>query len=145
MSENNNNTGHDPVSDTPTQVIQAPPPPSQNIPPPPPPPHYGPQAPGASGRAIASLVLAILSFVCCGFLAGIPAILLGRMEEAAINRGQAPEAGRTFAKIGWILGLVSTVLNCLMLMVWIAYMVLVGGAVGSGFFEALKQNQHLMP
>ncbi len=67
----------------------------------------------ASGKAITTLILGIASLLCCGFLTGIPAFFLGRSEESAINRGQSPEAGRSLAKIGWILGLIGTLLSCL--------------------------------
>jgi hypothetical protein len=69
----------------------------------------------ASGRALIALILGIATFICCGFFSGIPAFFLGRAEEKAIDRSEAPEAGRTFAKIGWILGLVGTLLNCISL------------------------------
>lgn len=72
-----------------------------------------PRAPSASGRALASLILGILSLVCMGFLAGIPAIILGSMELKAIKRGESPRAGETLAKVGYILGIVSVVLTCL--------------------------------
>ncbi len=101
----------------------------------------GASSAGASGRAITALVLAIASFLCCGFFTGIPALILGRMEEGAINRGEAPEAGRMLAKIGWILGLIATILNCLTIVIIGAYMLLVGGTVGSGFMDIMKQAQ----
>jgi hypothetical protein len=68
----------------------------------------------ASGRATAALVLAILSYVLClGFLTGIPAAILGRIELTAIDEGRAPEAGRTRATIGMVGGLIATVGTCL--------------------------------
>ena len=63
------------------------------------------QGPGASGRAVAALVMGILSIVCMGFLAGIPAIILGSMELKAIKAGSAPQAGESAAKVGFILGI----------------------------------------
>lgn len=77
-----------------------------------------PSQPGASGQAIAALVLGILSLVCGGFLLGIPAIFLGKAEEKAINRGDSPKAGQSMAKVGWILGLVGTILSCLVTIGW---------------------------
>lgn len=75
----------------------------------PPPPHVQ----GASGRAIASLILGILSLLCMGFVSGVPAIILGSMELRAIKAGQAPHAGESVAKVGYILGIIGTVLTCL--------------------------------
>src|SRR5215471_1041094 len=104
-----------------------PPPPS--VPPPPPvaPPTGGG---GASGKAITSLVLGILSLpaLCCGFctpvgvILGVVALILGRMEEGAIQRGQSSPAGRTMARAGWIMGLIGIILNTvffvLTLVIW---------------------------
>lgn len=93
--------------------------------PPAPPPVATAASPSASGRAITALVLGIATFMCCGLL-GIPAFFLGRAEENAINAGQAPEAGRVLAKIGWILGLIGLILNCLSLIGFGAYFYFVG-------------------
>lgn len=90
----------------------------------------------ASGKAITALILGIASLLCCGFMAGIPAFFVGRSEENDINQGKSPEAGRTLAKIGWILGLIGTILSCLgtimyAVFIWIA--VQNGGADGMKF------------
>lgn len=59
----------------------------------------------ASSRAVTALVLAILGLNCFPIF-GIPAIILGGQELAAIDRGEAPEKGRSLAKgariLGWI-------------------------------------------
>lgn len=66
---------------------------------------YGPPmgAPpqGASGMAIASLVLAIVSFMMCGLLTSIPGLIIGKMELGKIERGESPEAGKLLAQIGF--------------------------------------------
>ena len=73
---------------------------------------YNPPLPaGASGRAIASMVLSIVSvFTCCTILS-VVGLVLGKMELNAIHNGQAPQAGETFAKVGFYLGIVMTVLS----------------------------------
>ena len=72
-----------------------------------------PDAP-ASGRATAAMWLGIVSIaLCLGFLAGIPAAVLGKMELTAIDEGKAPEAGRRRAAAGMVCGLLSTVVSCL--------------------------------
>jgi len=71
------------------------------------------QNPSASTRALLALILGILSCLLLGLFAGIPAIILGRKEEKAIARGEAPLAGKNFARWGWILGIVGTALWCL--------------------------------
>lgn len=120
---------------------------SQNPPPsyqPGPPPGYAPgpsyanyQAPGAggsaSGRAITSMVLSIVSLVTCGFLFSIPGMILGKMEMNAIREGRAPQAGETFAKVGFWLGLAVTVISCVFGGIWAALVFIgsVGGALGN--------------
>lgn len=79
------------------------------------PPQQAPdKGPPASTRALAALILGILSCIFFGLFAGIPAIVLGRKEEKAIARGEAPVAGTNFARFGWILGIVGTSFWCLL-------------------------------
>lgn len=67
-----------------------------------------------SGRATLALALGLLSWVCLlGFLTGVPAAILGKLEMNAIDEGRAPEAGRTRATIGMVSGLVATLASCL--------------------------------
>jgi small-conductance mechanosensitive channel len=90
----------------------------------------GPAATAAPGtkpdntKAIVTLVLGILSIICCGFLAGIPAIFLGRAELKAIDEGRSPEQNRNLAKIGYILGIVGTILSILATLAYIGIIVL---------------------
>ena len=70
-----------------------------------------PQAPKeGNGQAIASMVLGILSFVFCGPVLSVPAIILGRIASDKIRRGIMSEDGRGFAKAGTILGWVNLAL-----------------------------------
>lgn len=87
---------------------------------------------GASGRAIAALVLMILSFFTCGPLMSIPAIILGKQEMDAIRTGQASRAGEGLAKAGFYGGIVSTVISCGAGLLWIAFMgmALIPGVLG---------------
>ena len=71
------------------------------------------QQSGASGRAIASMVLSILGLVMCAFFTSIPGMILGKMEMNAIAAGQAPRAGETLAKVGFYVGIAGTVIYCL--------------------------------
>ena len=81
--------------------------------------------PGASGRATASMFLSVISapfaafsilnafIFLCGFPVSALSILgmiLGKMEMDAIRQGKAPQAGETRAKVGFYVGLVSTIL-----------------------------------
>ena len=96
-----------------------------------PPPQYGhanqmsAQQVGASGRAIAALILSIVTLVTCCWPAGIVGIVLGKMEMNAIQEGRAPRAGETLAKVGFYLGIVGTALS---LLLWGLYFI---GALAS--------------
>jgi hypothetical protein len=73
---------------------------------------------GASGRAIAAMVMSLISLFTCGPFLSIPGAILGKMELDAIRSGQAPAAGETFAKIGFYGGLVFTAFFCLGGVLW---------------------------
>jgi hypothetical protein len=60
------------------------------------------------------MVLSIVSIFTCGFLLSIPGMILGKMEMNAISQGQSPQAGENFAKAGFYVGLVVTILTCLL-------------------------------
>ena len=88
--------------------------PSQNIPQYTPPSFadYAPPLPGsASGRAIASLVLAIVSIFTCCFPLSIPAAILGKLEMNAIKAGTAPPAGMGLATAGFWIGLIGSIIS----------------------------------
>ena len=86
---------------------------------------YTPPLPqSASGRAIASMVLSLVSLVTCGPFLSIPGMILGKMEMNAIREGQAPRAGETFAKIGFYFGLGMTALSCLAVLIGFCFAIL---------------------
>lgn len=80
--------------------------------------------PGPSGKAITALVLGILSMICCGFLTGIPGIVLGKQEMNAIRDGKSDESGKSLATIGFILSIIGTAFSCLATIAYIAMIVL---------------------
>ncbi|MGV8978631.1 MAG: DUF4190 domain-containing protein [Cellulomonas sp.] len=79
-------------------------------------PQYGsapyPAAPGYAGGyaypknslAVWSLVLAILGMIMCGFLTGIPAVIIGNNAKRAVASGEANNGGLATAGtvVGWI-------------------------------------------
>jgi hypothetical protein len=75
-----------------------------------------------SPRAITALVLGIASFFLGGCCLPLPitAWVVGKMEVNAIDRRQAPEAGRTLAQVGYIMGMVLTLLYILLVVAYIA-------------------------
>lgn len=91
-----------------------------SYPPPPPPPdasggygYGGYAAPRTNQKAIWSLVTGILSLVCCGLLAGVPALILGNMAKKEIDGSGGAQTGRGMAQAGFVLGLIATVLSVL--------------------------------
>lgn len=80
----------------------------------------------ASGRAVAALVLGIISIVMCGFIAGIPAAILGKMEMNAIERGEASAAGKGLATAGFWIGAIVSGCSCLATIGYVILMISVG-------------------
>ncbi len=64
-----------------------------------------------SKMAIASLVLAILSMFCFGFLTGIPAAILGWMELSAIKQGRSDRSNAWMAHVGIWGGIIMSILS----------------------------------
>ena len=89
------------------------------------------QSSTGSTRALVTLILGVLSLVCGGFVMGIPAIIPGHMELKAIKAGEAPKEGEGVAKVGYILGIVGTVLTCLV-MLGIFLLMMLGISLGAG-------------
>src|SRR6266511_5671918 len=58
-----------------------------------------------------SLVLGILSLVCFGVLAGIPAIVLGKSAHTKIDNSNGLLVGREMATIGIVLGWLSVAMT----------------------------------
>jgi hypothetical protein len=91
---------------------------SESTPPPPPPPGYG-GAPGygqpfasppkSNGKALWAMILGILGLVCCGFIAGIPAIILGKQAQNEIDASGGFQTGRGMATAGFVLGIIACV------------------------------------
>jgi len=99
--------------------------PPSGMPPAGPPPYGGPpvaSGPGTNGKAIASLILGIVSIVLClGYFAGIPAIILGRMAKGEIAQGNS--TGEGLAQGGFITGIIGTVISALITLIWIVALV----------------------
>lgn len=78
------------------------------------------QPQSASTQAITSLVLGILSLVCCPILAPI-AWYIGSQEVKAVREGRSPIAGEGIAKAGMIIGIIGTIWMVLVAL-WIFFM-----------------------
>ncbi len=70
-------------------------------------PPYAPPQSGGSGLATTSLVLGILSYLCCGPVCGIPAIITGHIALGKVRRGESPPSAKGLAIAGLVLGYVN--------------------------------------
>ncbi|WP_153555835.1 DUF4190 domain-containing protein [Roseimaritima sediminicola] len=77
-------------------------------------------------QAITSLVVAIVSFICCGIILAPFAIYRGNKAKALIDQSGVGQEHRTLAQVGFVLGIVSLVLNVIVLLFWVLGMVLGG-------------------
>jgi Tfp pilus assembly protein PilE len=73
-----------------------------------------------SAHAIWSLVLGILSLLCFGFLAGIPAVICGHVARSNIRESQGALTGGGMALAGLILGYIGLVITTLSILAAIA-------------------------
>ncbi|MBS2015743.1 MAG: DUF4190 domain-containing protein [Deltaproteobacteria bacterium] len=83
-----------------------------------------PVLPTHDPRAFASLVLGVMSMTCAGFLAGIPAIIMGSMARRDIDRSGGIRTGSGVAAAGIVTGLFGTGLSLVILLATL------GGAIG---------------
>jgi len=86
---------------------------------------------GASGRAIAALIVSIISLLICCWPAGIVGIVLGKMEMNAIQEGRAPQSGETLAKVGFYLGIAAVVISLLLTALY--FLGFLASLAGGGF------------
>jgi len=77
----------------------------------------------AGSLALIALICGILSFCCCGIFAGIPAMIIGWLENKNISAGQSSEKGKWMAMVGMILGILSIAWTCL----WFGWYFFYGG------------------
>jgi len=79
------------------------------------PPGYGPMyAPqSASSNAQWAIGLAIASYVACSCFTSLPALFMARSELAAIERGEAPVAGKGIAQAAFWIALSNIALTLL--------------------------------
>jgi len=89
---------------------------------------YNPaQALPTSNEAIWSLVLGILSLVCLGLIAGIPAVILGTIAKKKISASGGNIRGQGLATAGLVMGWVSIGLSAAFILLMI-----IGAIAGSG-------------
>jgi hypothetical protein len=82
-------------------------------------------------RANTILVLGILGIVCCQPL-GIAAWLMGSGDLKKMRAGMMDRSGESTTNVGYILGIIGTVLFALSLVLVAVYIVIVGLVVAGG-------------
>jgi hypothetical protein len=82
-------------------------------------------------RGTLILILGILSLVVCAPL-GIAAWMMGSADLAAMNSGRMDPSGRDMTQIGYVLGIIGTILFILSLVGVCLWFAVVGAAIGAG-------------
>jgi len=77
--------------------------------------HIEPPNARTDGKAVASLILGILSVTVLSILAGIPAIILGHMSRASIRKSMGELKGSGMALAGLITGYISVAMTIVLL------------------------------
>ncbi|MBN2651491.1 MAG: DUF4190 domain-containing protein [Spirochaetales bacterium] len=93
-------------------------------------------------RGTTVLVLGILGFIpCCGMILGIIAWVLGSIDLKKIDAGLMDPSGRGNTNAGKILGIISTILWILVIILYIVIFVIMGvAAINSPeFADALNE------
>ena len=83
--------------------------------------------------AMWAMISGILSLVCCGCIAGLPAIVMGHMSLGKIAKSGGVLGGKGMAMAGLILGYLSLVLT-------IIFSILYGAAIAA----AVANGEHTM-
>lgn len=82
---------------------------------------------GASSRATQSAILAVVALLCCGFLTGIPAAIMGWLEIQAIKEGKSSPDGMMMAQVGLWLGIGGTIINAIINFIGVLILMAGGG------------------
>src|SRR5262245_51054468 len=79
---------------------------------------------GQPHRGVLILVLGILSLMVCGVL-GIFAWIMGKRDLELIRQGQMDKEGEPLTKVGYILGIVGTILFMIQMLIFVAYFIFI--------------------
>ena len=92
-------------------------------------PPYGDPRRVRTGNGILALVLGIVSFFGLGCFTGIPAWIIGKRTLQEIDRGEVNQSDRGPAQVGMILGMVTTGLTAVGVLIFIFAIGILGVAV----------------
>ena len=105
---------------------------------------YSPNSPGVPGgdpklakeiksQALASLIIGIISFFCCGIVLAPFAIYRGNKAKKLIDQTGIGIEHRGIAQAGFIIGIISLVLNVIGIILYIVMALVSIGAQQQGF------------
>jgi len=86
----------------------------------------------APHRGVLILVLGIIGIVCCCFITGIIAWVMGNNDLREIDAGRMDPTGRGLTQAGKICGMVSVILWIVMLVIQLLMLLLGGGLLICG-------------
>lgn len=85
---------------------------------------------GAPHRGTLILVLGILGFLVCG-LCGVAAWIMGSNDLAEMKAGRMDSSGRDMTQIGYVLGIISTILMIMGFALGCLWFLVIGAAAGA--------------
>ena len=110
--------GDDPGLPAYGSVPPPPPPPSGDVPPPPPSGPMGPVGPVQNQKALAALILGLISiplmFCCIGLGTGIVSLVLGILGRKEIQSSSGTQTGDGMALAGIIIGIITIIVTIVM-------------------------------
>jgi len=86
----------------------------------------------APHRGVLILVLGIIGIVCCCFITGIIAWVMGNNDLREIDAGRMDPSGRGLTQAGKICGMVSVILSVVVIVINLIFMLL---GMGVGLFN----------
>ncbi len=101
-------------------------------------PHLGAAPQKTDGLAITSLVLGILSMICCGIVTGIPAVICGHIAIGRMKKDPNLQ-GKGLAMAGLIIGYLGIVVS----VIYLIYVFAFGGM--AAFEESMRQIEANQP
>lgn len=99
------------------------------------------EAAKTSVLAVWSLILGILSLVCIGFIAGIPAVICGHLARAEIRRSSGSIGGSGMALAGLITGYIGTVMGIIVMIIAIISAIALPSILTEQKSEQIEQQQ----
>ncbi|MEE2947021.1 MAG: hypothetical protein VX392_01760 [Verrucomicrobiota bacterium] len=69
-------------------------------------------------RGTLILTMGILGWLCCSYFTAIPAWVMGKEDIRLIEAGKMEQEGKGITKAGMILGMLSTIVSTITIVIW---------------------------